>query len=69
MYPVWLVVGMVNNPLDVKHLLQLHRVSDNLHSAVKLTTDDLQVTRLSQGEYWVPGAVGTCFSWLECNMF
>ena len=68
MYPVWLVVGMVDNPLDVKHLLQLLRVSDNLHSTVKLTTDDLQVTRLSQGEYWVPGAIGTRISWLKWNM-
>ena len=41
MYPVWLVLGMVDNPLDVKHLLQLQRVSDNFHSTVKLTTDDL----------------------------
>ena len=55
---------MVYNPLDVEHLLQLKGISHNLNSAVKLATDDLQVTRLSQGEYRVPGAVWTRFSWL-----
>ena len=56
---------MVDNPLDVEHLLKLKGISHNLHSAVKLATDNLQVTRLSQGEYRVPGAVWTRFSWLD----
>ena len=56
---------MIDNPLDVEDLFQLKGVSHYLNSAVKLSTDDLEVTRLSQGEYGVSCAVGTSFSWLK----
>ena len=68
-HPVWLVAGMIYNPLDVENLLQLKGISNNLDSAVKFATDYLEVTRLSQGEYRIPCAVGTSFSRLKKSFF
>ena len=59
-YPLWIVVWIVDNLLNGEDLIWLLRLADDLDPGVKLSTHYHQVLRLGQGVDRAAGAKRTC---------
>ena len=59
-YPLWIVVWIVDNLLYNEHLFRLLGLTNNLDPGVELSAHYHQVLRLRQGVDGGPGAKRTC---------